>query len=148
MALQIYAAYKDAWRGLWGETLATDSDYAIFLADNVQNPLFDPTLWQVAWDGAEVAGIVIAVLDRGVGKVREVAVRKRWQRLGVGASLLTGAMRRLSERGATHLGLYTDSANPVGAKSLYQRLGFRDTQQYEYYRKPFQLAEMNLPPRC
>jgi ribosomal protein S18 acetylase RimI-like enzyme len=136
-ARQIYEAYKDAWRSLWGETLATDADYATFLADNMRTPLFDPTLWQIAWDGEQVAGVVIAVLDRGVGKVREVAVRKRWQRQGVGASLLTGAMRVLGERGASHLQLFTDAANPVGAKTLYQRLGFRDTQQFEFYRKPF-----------
>lgn len=137
-ARQVYDAYKDAWRGgVWGITPETDADYQAFLDDNVRTPLFDPSLWQVAWDGEEVAGFVIAVLDGGVGKFPEVAVRKRWQRRGVGTTLMSRAMRLLREREASQLRIITNADNPVGAKTVYERLGFREVKQHGLYRKPF-----------
>ncbi len=133
----IYEAYKDAWQGLWGETPASEADYHDFLSDNVYSSLFDASLWQIAWDGEDVAGFVIAALAGEVGKFPEVAVRKRWQRRGVGMALMTRAMRLLRERGATQLRLFTNAENPVGAKTMYERLGFRDSKRHDFLRKPF-----------
>lgn len=137
-ARQVYEALKDAWRGFRGVTPETEEDYQAFLDDHVRTPLFDSSLWQVAWDGDEVAGFVIAFLDRGVGKFPEVGVRKRWQRRGVGTALMSRAMQHLlQKREASQLRIITNAENPVGAKTVYERLGFRELKQHGLYRKPF-----------
>jgi ribosomal protein S18 acetylase RimI-like enzyme len=131
----VYAAYKDAWRGMAVETPETEADYAEFVDEHIQSPLFDPALWQVAWDDDGVAGFVISILEDGAGKFPEVAVRKRWQRRGLGAALMTRAMRTFWQRRVSQLRLYTNAQNPAGAKTLYERLGFREVKRHGLYRK-------------
>jgi GNAT superfamily N-acetyltransferase len=136
-ARRVYEAYKDAWRGLWGETPENESDYRTFLGDTMPSPFFDPALWQAAWDGEEIAGFVIAEMDGEVGTFPEVAVRKRWQRRGVGTALMVRAMQLLWARGVRQMRLCTNADNPVGAKTVYERLGFREVKTHDFWRKPF-----------
>ena len=138
----IYRAYKDAWAGLAPATPEDEADYREFLADNAEAPGADPSLWQVAWDGEEVAGFVILRVRDGVGTVPEVAVRKRWKRQGVARALMVRGLRALRERGVAQVRLYTNAAAEQGARSLYEGLGFREVKQHAFYRKP-----MDPPPR-
>jgi mycothiol synthase len=132
----IYAAIKDAYRDIWVSTPESEADYQEFLADNVQTPLFDPTLWQVAWAGDEVAGVVICRIQQGVGQIAEVEVRQAWQRRGIARALLQRALQQLHNRKVASVRLYTDADNGPGARSLYEAVGFREVKQHIFYRKP------------
>ncbi|MEO7908730.1 MAG: GNAT family N-acetyltransferase [Roseiflexaceae bacterium] len=133
----VYRAWKDAFADLWTSTVESDADYLEFKADNLDVPNFDPALCQVAWVGDAVVGFVLSRIHKGVGTIPEVAVRKAWQRRGIARSLLIHALNALHARGMTQVRLFTDADDGQGARSLYERIGFREVKQHIFYRKPF-----------
>ena len=50
----IWAAAQEAFRDEWGYRTPTEADYQLFLSDPVTS---DTSLWRIAWDGNEVAGL-------------------------------------------------------------------------------------------
>jgi mycothiol synthase len=90
---------------------------------------FDPSLWLLARDGAELAGFALAYPERGgdetLGWVGTLGVRPAWRRRGLGEALLLSAFRALHERGLLRVGLGVDTQNVTGALRLYERAGMR-----------------------
>ncbi len=132
----IYAAFKDAFGGNWTSTQESEEDYRDFLADEIEIPSVDPSLYHVAWSGEHVVGLVFARIYRGVGMIPQVAVRKAWQRRGIGRALMTASLNALHDRGLTQVRIITNAADEQGARSLYESLGFREVKQHIFYRKP------------
>jgi len=133
----IYAAFKDAFAGNWTSTPESEDDYLQFIDDEMAGPGCDPELYQVAWAGDQVVGLVFARIERGVGVIPQVAVRKAWQRRGIGRALMVAALRALYDRGMRQVRIITDAEDAYGARSLYESLGFREVKQHIFYRKPF-----------
>ena len=102
-------------------------------------------MWQVAWDGDEVAGSVQnsiypeenIQLGLEIGWVDHVSVRRRWRNRGLASALIVRSMVILRDRGMDWAALGVDSENPTGALGLYERFGFRVHQTWVKYRKPF-----------
>ena len=90
---------------------------------------FDPSLWLLAWDDAELAGFVLATSERvgdpELGWVGTLGVRQRWRRRGLGEALLRAAFAELHARGRRRVGLGVDTENVAGALRLYERVGMR-----------------------
>ena len=90
---------------------------------------FDPSLWLLAWDGAELAGFILAfpehLGDPALGWVESLGVRLRWRRCGLGESLLRAAFCELHARGLRAVGLGVDASNETGALRFYERVGMR-----------------------
>lgn len=88
---------------------------------------FEPSLWLLAWDRDELAGFVLPFSERagdtGLGVVRNLGVRPRWRRRGLGESLLRAAFRALHARGLRAVELGVDASNETGAVRLYERVG-------------------------
>jgi mycothiol synthase len=132
----IYQAWKDAFRDNWTSTQESEEDYQEFLADNVNIPNYHPSLWQIAWAGDQVVGLVFTRIDGDVGVFPEVAVRKTWQRHGIARTLMLRVLAELRERNISHVRLFTDADDAQGARTLYEGLGFRQVKQHIFYRKP------------
>ncbi len=111
---------------------ATPEEYAQFLAGAEH----DPALWQVAWDGEQVAGQALSVVERGRAEVFEVSVRPGWRRRGLARALLTRGLNVLFERGVEVARLHTQAENPDRASALYESVGFRTVKRFPRYRKP------------
>ena len=94
---------------------------------------FDPELFLIAREGAEVVGAVLCFATPEVGIVDQLTVRKPWRGRGLGRALLVGAMRLLAERGNTHLQLGVDSLNETGATQLYTSIGMTATRTTDFY---------------
>ena len=94
---------------------------------------FDPTLWLLAWDGAELAGCSLSYpvhgTDTELGWVATLGVRPRWRRRGLGEALLLSSFGLLFDRGLRRVGLGVDSQNVTGALRLYERVGMRKVRQ-------------------
>jgi mycothiol synthase len=88
-------------------------------------PDFDPTLWFLVWDGAEVAAVLRGERRADLGWVGAIGVRKPWRKRGLGLALLQHAFADWHARGITRVGLGVDSQNPTGATRLYERAGMR-----------------------
>lgn len=97
----------------------------------------DTTLWTVAWDGDEIAAVVInEIRPDGTGLTPWLAVRAPWRRRGIGRALMVNGLRRLSERGVASTALTTVAENPHHSMAFYRSLGYRVTRRQPRYRKP------------
>ena len=113
-------------------------DPARYLAE-LRDPKHDPTLWQVAWAGDQIAGQVISVVENGRGQVFEVSVRPAWRRRGLARALLSRALQALRARGMTVIRIGTVAEFRTRARDLYQSVGFRLLKTFPRYRKPCRL---------
>lgn len=89
----------------------------------LEAPDFDPTLWFLVWDGAEVAAVLRGERRAELGWVGAVGVRERWRKRGIGLALLRHAFADWYAREVTRVGLGVDAQNPTGATRLYERAG-------------------------
>lgn len=100
---------------------------------------FDPTLWFLAMDGDEVAGICLcrdrAYDDPAVGWVNILGVRRAWRKRGIGLALLRHAFGELYRRGKHKAGLGVDAENLTGALRLYENAGMHVHQAFERFEK-------------
>jgi mycothiol synthase len=137
----IWDADAEAFEDHWDHAAVTEDDFVRFYAE----PHIDTSLWQVAWDGDEVAGLVINAIvphenaQRGtkVGWLDSVATRRPWRRRGVGGALIARSLRVLGGRGMEIAALGVDTQSPTGALSLYESFGFRPERTWMFLRKPF-----------
>jgi ribosomal protein S18 acetylase RimI-like enzyme len=112
------------------------------------DPNFDPSLFVVAWDGEEIAGAVLNLIDadenaalgRQRGLLDSVFVRRPWRRRGLAAALVGRSLALLRERGMTSAWLGVDADNPMGALGVYQRAGFTVHERSTAYHKPMDPA--------
>lgn len=139
----IWHADEEAFRDHWDHAAPVEGDYERFFGD----PKDDMTLWQIAWDGDEVAGLVINSINaheneqtgEQVGWLDSVATRRAWRGRGLAAALIARSLHVLRERGMDIAALGVDADNPTGALQLYERAGFRPVGRWTFYRKPFEV---------
>jgi ribosomal protein S18 acetylase RimI-like enzyme len=139
------AAEDEAFQDHWGHHAMTDEDADATLAE----PDLDPSLWQIAWDGGEIAGVVrpIVYADENArfGRRRvwidRVSVRRPWRGRGIARALLVAAMADARDRGLTSAALGVDSDNTTGALGLYERLGFERRSAIKACTKPIAMRE-------
>ena len=136
----VLVADGEAFLDHWGARPQTEADIRRML----DAPDADPTLWQVAWDGDQVAGSVLPTIyseeNRTLGVRRgvldHVSVRRPWRRRGVARALIVAALEALREREMTSAILGVDADNPSGALGLYEGLGFHPIRRLMAWRRP------------
>ena len=101
------------------------------------NP-YDPTLWFLAMDGAEIAGMSLCLPEqRGrddSGYVHTLGVRRPWRGRGLGLALLRHSFAELYRKGKHRVALHVDAQSLTGATRLYERAGMivaRESRAYE-----------------
>ncbi len=142
---RIWAAAREAFRDHWGYSA---DDWALeHFAQWQKAPTFTPHLWQVAWAGDEVAGMILNFIDaaenvayqRQRGYTETICVRRPWRRLGLARALLAASFGVLRDAGMTEAALGVDAENPNGARQLYESMGFQTVKEFVTYRKPLAL---------
>lgn len=136
----ILAAEDEAFRDHWGHRPHTEDDLRALL----EHPETDPRLWQVAWDGDQVAGVVNNAIYRtenerlglSRGWLDRVSVRRRWRGRGLAKALCARSFAVLRAAGMDEAWLGVDAANPTGALRLYERLGFVVARRWMAYGRP------------
>lgn len=137
----VWDASQEAFRDHWGYIPAPEEEYQRWLKE----PEFDPTLWKVAWDGDQVAGMVLNFIDRDEnreynrkrGYTEGISVRRPWRRRGLARALLTRSLQMFKEMGMEEAALGVDTQNLSGALNLYESVGFRVQKRHTTYRKRF-----------
>jgi mycothiol synthase len=140
---RIWEGEVEAFAGHWGAGADDSSDarWQEFLADPHNR---DTGLWQVAWDGDEIAGMVRPFINDaenarfGVrrGWCENISTRASWRGRGVASALISRALRALRDRGMTEAALGVDAQNETGALRLYQGMGFREAARETEWRRP------------
>jgi mycothiol synthase len=138
----IWQSAKEAFRDHWGYS---EDEWSIeHLREWQESATYDPNLWQVAWAGDQVAGMVLNFINeqenaeygRKRGYTEDICVRRRWRRQGLARALIARSLWVLRERGMTEAALGVDAQNPNGALQLYKSAGFRTVKRHTTYRKP------------
>jgi mycothiol synthase len=136
----IWEANVEAFGDHWGARQHTEKDYQAWLGQST----FDPTIWCVAWEGSQVAGMVLNFIDHGAnhqlgrrrGYTEDVCVRRPWRRRGLARAILARSLQMLKEQGMTEAALGVDTDNPSQALRLYRSFGYEPTQHTTLYNKP------------
>jgi ribosomal protein S18 acetylase RimI-like enzyme len=136
---QVWEADQEAFRDHWGYIEGTEVDYQRWLKD----PLMDPDFWRVAWDGDQVAGMVLNFLNekeneeynRLRGWTEDISVRRPWRRRGLARALLTRSLQMFKDMGMDHAALGVDTENTTGALNLYESVGFVVEKRHATYWK-------------
>jgi mycothiol synthase len=137
---QIWEAANEAFRDHWGYIPDPWEGFQQMMDD----PDFDPSLWRVAWQGDQIAGMVLSFINkdenemygRKRGYTENICVRRPWRRQGLAKALIGRSLVALKEHGMTEAGLGVDSENISGALHLYEFMGYRVVKRSMVYRKP------------
>jgi ribosomal protein S18 acetylase RimI-like enzyme len=141
-ARPIWDALLDAFHDHPGYSEPSEDDYATWR----QNSQFQPELWQVAWEGDQIAGMVLNYVTRnsagdepGTAWTEDVCVRRPWRQRGLARALLARSMSMFRELGFIRTSLGVDLNNLQGANRLYESMGYRRVRLFTAYRKPVDL---------
>jgi mycothiol synthase len=120
---RVYEAQMASFADTW---MFAVEPYESWLHWMVEEPSFDPSLWFIAEQEGEVAGIILSRApenEPGVGWVRILGVLPAYRQHGLGQALLQHTFAEFGKRGFTAVGLGVDAENPTGAVRVYQRVG-------------------------
>ncbi|HYN48534.1 MAG TPA: GNAT family N-acetyltransferase [Candidatus Nanopelagicales bacterium] len=139
----IFEAEVDAFAGHWGAGPEDGSEerWQEFQEDPFNR---DTGLWQVAWAGDAIVGMVRPFINdeenirAGVrrGWCENISTGATWRGKGVASALICRALRALRDRGMTEAALGVDAQNETGALRLYEAMGFRPLFREVEWRRP------------
>jgi mycothiol synthase len=133
---RVYEANMDAFADHWDFRRQPLEDWRRFTVDHHG---FDPSLWWLVDDGAELAAISLNAWhfsgDREFGWIGVLGVRPPWRKRGLGTALLLHSFSDFRNRGATRVGLGVDAENTTGAVRLYERAGMHAVRRNDTYEK-------------
>lgn len=138
----IFDAMNEAFRDHWSHRDLTKEEFRQWMKD----PTFDPKHWKIAWNGDQVAGMVLNFINpaendeykRKRGYTEGISVRRPWRRRGLARSLLAQSLRYFKQLGMNEAALGVDTENPSGALRLYESVGFQPVKSFIEYRKPLE----------
>ncbi|HYC07258.1 MAG TPA: GNAT family N-acetyltransferase, partial [Candidatus Binatia bacterium] len=133
---RIFDAQNEAFRDGFGWVNDSDEAFTAFL----EEPHQDPALWLVAFDGDEVAGVVMPVLQAAAdgsleGWLDPVFTRRAWRRRGLARALVARSLVVLRDQRCVRACLGVDAMNPNQALDLYESSGFRVVSSATGYRR-------------
>jgi ribosomal protein S18 acetylase RimI-like enzyme len=140
----IWAADIEAFRDHWGASEESEEAFERFFGP----PDFHPHLWRVAWDGDEVAGVVmnriLTTYNEQTGERRGllagVSVRRPWRGRGLARALVAQSLQAFRDAGMTSAVLGVDAENPTGALGVYEANGFAVHRRGMNFRRPLDLT--------
>jgi mycothiol synthase len=133
-ARAFHAALTESFAEEWN---FVPEPFDVWAERRIDAPDFDPTLWFIARDGDEVAGVLRCDAERGgAGWVGALGVRPGWRKRGLGLALLRHAFGEYYRRGQPRVALGVDAENPTGATRLYERAGMHVAYEAVAFEKP------------
>ena len=151
--VEVRAVRPEHLRAIWEAEVAAFSGHWLASADDASEvrwegfrgePLNDLSLWQVAWAGDAVVGMVrpyINPLDLEVLGVRRgwcenISTHADWRGRGIAKALIARALVALRDRGMTEAALGVDADNETGALGVYRSMGFEERTRETDFRRP------------
>jgi mycothiol synthase len=117
-----HAALEEAFAEHWGHEPET---FEAWWARQRKRATFDPSVWFVIRDGAEIAAVCRNDAYEAHGHIGALGVRPAWRGRGYGRALLLHSFREFRRRGLPRVTLGVDAANETGATHLYESVGMQ-----------------------
>jgi mycothiol synthase len=130
----VHELTQETFSGHWGWT---GTDYDTWERTYLARSDVDPSLWHVAYEGAEPVGMLVGSHTDETGWVDALGVRKAWRGRGVGRALLESSFSEFLRRGAKEAVLGVDAGNETGAVQLYEGVGMAPIKVYETYEQRY-----------
>jgi len=134
------AAVREAFKDHWGyveSPFEQELEQWRHWINNSED--FDPSLWFLALDGDEIAGMSLCwpkvPEDPEMGIVDTLGVRRPWRRKGLALALLHHSFGEFYRRGKPKVCLGVDSESLTGATRLYEKAGMHVDRQHHAYEK-------------
>jgi GNAT superfamily N-acetyltransferase len=143
----IVNAVDEIFEDHWGHVdHSDDAERLARYRHQIENdPDFDPSLWILAMDGEEIAGLSLCNPKLGTdwetGMVEPLGVRRPWRRKGLGLALLQYTFGEFLKRGYKQVALSVDTQNLSGATRLYKKAGMRVAREFVVYEKELRAGE-------
>jgi GNAT superfamily N-acetyltransferase len=136
----VYHAVDDSFRDHFGHVDAPfEEGLQRFKHFMIGYEGFDPTLWFLAMDGDQIAGVCLcrnqAYDNPDVGYINTLGVLRPWRKHGIGLALLRHSFCELYRRGKRKAGLGVDAQNLTGALRLYENAGMHVHQAFDLFEK-------------
>ncbi|MDP9382190.1 MAG: GNAT family N-acetyltransferase [Chloroflexota bacterium] len=135
----VFEAVEEAFLDHWGHSEQSEPDFERWMRQ-LKRADFDPSVWFLALDGEEIAGVALCWDWEDVGWLRNLGVRRPWRKRGIGSALLRHVFREFHARGKPRVGLGVDSESLTGATRLYEQAGMHITRQFDRYEKELRPA--------
>ena len=132
-ARAVFEASDESFQDHWGHLPGIFANW--YQNHIVNDESLDPSLWFIAMDGDEVAGISLCGYYLQEGIVNTLGVRRPWRRSGLGMALLRHSFGEFYRRGVHTVALGVDSQSLTGATRLYERAGMHILISYDQYEK-------------
>lgn len=139
-AENVYRADVDSFRDHFGyveEPFEEGFERFIHLLSGHKD--FDRTLWWLAFDSNELAGICLcrphSYEDSDAGYVNSLGVRRPWRKRGLGLTFLQNAFGEFYKRGKRKVRLGVDAENLTGALRLYEKAGMHVHKHFDSFEK-------------
>lgn len=124
----IYEAEVEHFKDHWGASEEESGWWESFQSDSHR----DMSMWQVAFDGDRVVGIVRPHIQaeeneqmgRKRGYTEEISTNRDWRGRGVATALIARALAVQRDHGLEETALSVHVENPHGAYRLYESMGF------------------------
>ncbi|MFL5733192.1 MAG: GNAT family N-acetyltransferase, partial [Chloroflexia bacterium] len=138
----IWEAENEALLDHWGIAVPDEEDFVRWQ----NHKHFQPDIWQVAWDGDQVVGMVRNFIlpeenehnNRLRGYTEYITVRRPWRKRGIASALIARSFQVLKDRGMREAALGVDTENSTGALGIYEGLGFHVTKSGATWHKPME----------
>lgn len=140
-------ATDDAFKDHWGYVPKEDEEaWLARVRHSIEtDEAFDPTLWFLAMDGDEIAGVARCVPRLGedwqTGVVETLGVRRPWRRKGLGLALLHHAFCEFKRRGLKQAFLGVDTGSLTGATRFYEKAGMHVSREVVIYERELRAGE-------
>jgi mycothiol synthase len=135
----VYKANDEAFRDHFGYIEAPYEEGLARFKHFMMGEGFDPSLWFLAMDGDEIAGISLcrpkAYDDPEMGYINNLGVRRAWRKRGIGLALLQHSFGEFHRRGNRKVGLGVDAENLTGALRLYEKAGMHVHLAFDLFEK-------------
>jgi mycothiol synthase len=130
----VHAAIEECFAtGAHAHVPRTFDDYRRDVVERQSNTC----LWCVAWDGEQVAGVVINETgESGTGLTPWVAVRAPYRRRGLATALVRTGLARCAAAGLERVRISTVLENANQTVGFYERMGYREVVRKPRYRRP------------
>jgi mycothiol synthase len=132
----VYEAHQESFEDSWEHNRSPRAEWEHWMRSGDS---FDPTLWFLAEQGSEPAGVILCrphEAEEGMGWVSVLGVRRPWRRRGLGRALLLHAFHEFLRRGFGGVALGVDAASLTGAVRLYENAGMHVARRADIYDKP------------
>lgn len=134
-ARSVYDAHMESFEDSWEHTPDPYDEWEHW---SFPSDSFDPSLWFLARDGEEIAGIALCRIretEAESGWVSVLGVRRPWRRRGLGRALLEQAFAEFARRGCRKVGLGVDAESLTGANRLYEGAGMHVVRRFDIFEK-------------